>query len=48
MMGKESIHFFMEKQYFIPLYVMTEIWQKAGYDAIIYISALAGIDMGAL
>lgn len=45
MMGKESIHFFMEKQYFIPLYVMTEIWQKAGYDAIIYISALAGIDM---
>ncbi len=45
MMGKESINFFMEKQYFIPLYVMTEIWQKAGYDAIIYISALAGIDM---
>lgn len=44
-MGKESINFFMEKQYFIPLYVMTEIWQKAGYDAIIYISALAGIDM---
>ncbi len=45
MMGKESIHFFMEKQYFIPMYVITDIWQNTGYNAIVYISALSGIDM---
>lgn len=30
---------------FVPLYVATNIWQGAGWDSIIYVAALAGIDM---
>lgn len=29
---------------FVPLYVISDIWQTIGWDSIIYISALAGID----
>ena len=43
-MGLESINFFMIKEYFVPMYVITDIWQTMGYNAIIYISALSGID----
>ena len=43
-MGMESINFFMIKEYFVPMYVLTDIWQTMGYNAIIYISALSGID----
>lgn len=43
-MGMESINFFMIKEYFVPMYVITDIWQSMGYNAIIYISALSGID----
>lgn len=43
-MGLESINFFMMKEYFVPMYVLTDIWQTMGYNAIIYISALSGID----
>lgn len=42
----ESINFFMEEQFFIPLYVGSGIWQDMGYNAIIYIAAIAGIDPG--
>ena len=30
---------------FVPLYVATNVWQGAGWDSIIYLAALAGIDM---
>lgn len=30
---------------FVPLYVASNIWQGAGWDSIIYLAALAGIDM---
>lgn len=30
---------------FVPLYVGSNIWQGAGWDSIIYLAALAGIDM---
>ncbi len=43
-LGYETINFFMVKEYFIPMYVITEIWQTMGYNAIVYISALSGID----
>lgn len=43
-MGLESINFFMVKEYFVPMYVITDIWQSMGYNAVIYISALSGID----
>jgi len=29
---------------FIPIYILSEIWQGAGYSAVIYLAALSGID----
>lgn len=43
-MGMESINFLMEKEYFVPLYVITGIWQGMGYNAIVYLATLSGID----
>ena len=34
-----------DKSAFVPIYVITEIWQHAGWNAIIYIAALSSIDM---
>lgn len=31
-------------QYFLPIYIISNIWQKMGWDSIIYLSALTGID----
>lgn len=31
-------------QYFVPIYVLSGIWQGIGWDAIIYLAALSGID----
>ena len=42
--GHESINFLMEKEYFVPLYVLTGIWQGMGYNAIVYLATLSGID----
>ncbi len=35
-----------EEQYFVPIYVISGLWQTVGWNAIIYISALSGIDQG--
>ncbi|MBO5008643.1 MAG: sugar ABC transporter permease [Clostridia bacterium] len=42
--GGDTINFFMEQNWFLPMYVSSGIWQELGYSAIIYISAIAGID----
>lgn len=34
----------MRPECFVPLYVITDIWQTVGWGSIIYISALSGID----
>lgn len=34
------------EHYFVPIYVISGLWQTIGWSAIIYISALAGIDQG--
>lgn len=31
-------------QYFVPVYVVSDIWQSVGWGSIIYLAALAGID----
>lgn len=42
--GGESINFFMDKNWFVPLYVISEIWSNFGWGAIVYIAAIAGIN----
>lgn len=42
--GVEPIYFLIEKEYFRPIYVISEIWALMGYEAIIYLAAIAGID----
>jgi putative aldouronate transport system permease protein len=33
------------KEYFVPIYVISGIWQQAGWSCIIYLAALSAIDM---
>lgn len=35
-----------KKEYFVPIYVLSGIWQGFGWDSIIYLSALTAIDPG--
>ena len=43
--GFEPINLLSEPQYFVPIYVISDIWQEMGFSAVIYIAALAGVDM---
>lgn len=31
-------------EYFVPVYIISDIWQNVGWDSIIYLAALTGID----
>lgn len=42
--GAEPIAFMMEPGYFPWIYVFSTIWQSLGWNSIIYISAIAGVD----
>lgn len=42
--GLEEQIFFSDSKWFRPLYVISEIWTNTGYNAVIYIAVLAGID----
>lgn len=42
-LGLESIYFMQDPAYFRTVYVTMSIWQSAGFSAIIYMAALAGI-----
>ncbi len=42
----ESPSFLTDPNWFRPLYVGSEVWQRFGWNSIIYIAALAGIDPG--
>lgn len=44
LMGAQPINFLGKAEYFRHVYVWSGVWQEAGYGAIIYISALAGVD----
>ncbi len=44
-MGMEKIAFLNEAQYFRPMYIGSNIWQSIGWDSIIFLSALSGLDM---
>ena len=45
-MGFERTAFMADEKWFRPVYVLSGIWQTAGWSSIIYISALSGVDRG--
>lgn len=44
--GGERVTMLSKPSYFVPVYVISDIWQSVGWGSIIYLSALAGIDQG--
>lgn len=44
LVGLESVDFLAKGEWFKSIYVWSGVWQGMGWSAIIYISALAGVD----
>jgi putative aldouronate transport system permease protein len=42
--GAERISMLNHPQYFVPVYIISEIWTTVGWDSIIYLAALTGVD----
>lgn len=42
--GVQPQNMLNNKNLFVPVYVISNIWQEVGWDSIIYLAALAGID----
>ena len=42
--GGTSVSFMSEPSLFVPIYVLSGLWQKTGYNAIVYLAALSGVD----
>ena len=43
-LGMEAINYMAKPEYFRPIYIVTDIWQNMGWNAILYIAALSGVD----
>lgn len=43
-LGGTPIYFMNEADWFRPVYIISGIWQNAGWNSILYIAALAGVD----
>ncbi len=43
-MGGQAIYFMNEPGWFRPIYIISGVWQSAGWSSILYIAALAGVD----
>ena len=43
-LGLESVNWLAKPEWFKSIYVWSGVWQHMGWDAIIYLSALAGVD----
>ncbi len=43
--GREPVQFMSKAEWFRPLYILSGLWQNTGWNAIIYLAALAGIDV---
>jgi len=44
-LGYEAINYIAKPQYFRAIYVISDLWQNMGWNAIIYIAALSGVDI---
>lgn len=47
-LGGESVYFMQKAEYFPWIYVLSGVWQEAGWGAIIYFAALSGVDKSLL
>jgi len=45
-LGGSPIHFMLEESWFRSLFIGSEIWQRAGWNSILYIATLTAIDQG--
>ena len=43
-LGGKAVNFMMRPECFMPIYVISGIWQGLGWNAIIYVAALASVD----
>ncbi|NCC83003.1 MAG: sugar ABC transporter permease [Clostridia bacterium] len=43
-MGLESVYFMTKPNFFRPIYTIMILWMSAGYNSIVYIAAIMGID----
>lgn len=46
LLGVEPIYYFASLKHIRGILVFTDVWQGAGYNAIVYLAALAGVDQG--
>ncbi len=44
MLGLDPVNLLADERYFRTIYVLSDLWQKLGWDSIIFLSALAGIN----
>ena len=42
--GDGSTFYLMESKYFLPILFLLDIWKNIGWDSIIYLAAIAGVD----
>lgn len=42
--GGQSTSYLSHPKYFVPIYVISDIWQETGWNSIIYLAALTGVD----
>jgi putative aldouronate transport system permease protein len=42
--GLQPVNFLVQPEWFRPIYVLSDIWQHAGWGSIIYLAALTAID----
>lgn len=43
-LGGDRINLLADKRWFYPIYIVSNIWQNIGWDSIIFLAALSGID----
>jgi putative aldouronate transport system permease protein len=43
-MGIEGVNFLGDTRAFVPVYVISEVWQHCGWNSIIYLAALSNVD----
>jgi len=42
--GMERVNLLSKPEFFYPIYIISEIWKNVGWDSIIFLAALSGID----